>query len=73
MLIALQYTPDDDLAHIQALLSNFQETRYIRIQIKPLFLDYRSSALPDLRATTTLWRQQAQASGFEEPLSGEGR
>ena len=66
VLIAQHYSPADDLAHIQALLPYFHDQRYIRIQNKPLLLIYRSSALPDPRATTTLWRQQAQASGLED-------
>jgi lipopolysaccharide biosynthesis protein len=66
VLIAQDYSPADDLAHIQALLPSFQDPRYIRILNKPLFLVYRSSALPDPLATTTLWRQQAQASGLED-------
>jgi lipopolysaccharide biosynthesis protein len=66
VLIAQHYSPADDLAHIQSLLPSFLDPRYIRIQNKPLFLVYRSSALPDPLATTTLWRQQAQASGLED-------
>jgi lipopolysaccharide biosynthesis protein len=66
VLIAQHYSPGDDLAHIQALLPYFHDPRYIRIQNKPLFLVYRSSALADPRATTTLWRQQAKASGLED-------
>jgi lipopolysaccharide biosynthesis protein len=53
MLIAQHYSPADDLAHIQALLPYFHDPRYIRIQNKPLFLVYRSSALPDPRSTTS--------------------
>lgn len=65
VLIAQHYSPADDLVHIQVLLPYFHYPRYIRIQNKPLFLVYRSSALPDPRATITLWRQQAKASGLE--------
>jgi lipopolysaccharide biosynthesis protein len=65
VLIAQHYSQADDLAHIQALLTFFHDPRYIRIRNKPLFLVYRSSALPDSLATTTLWRQQAQLSGLE--------
>jgi len=65
VLIGQRYSPSDDLAHIQAILPYFRDPRYIRIQNKPLFLVYRSSQLPDPRATTTLWRQQAHANGLE--------
>ncbi len=65
VLIAQYYSQADDLAHIQALLPYFKDSRYIRINNKPLFLVYRSSALPDPQATTRLWRQEALASGLE--------
>ena len=45
VLIAQHYSPAG-LAHIQALLPSFHDPRYDRIQSKPLFLVYRSSALP---------------------------
>jgi len=64
VLITQKYSPADDLAHIQALIPYFSDPRYIRIQGKPLFLVYKSSALPDSTATTTLWRQQAHACGL---------
>ncbi|WP_082326023.1 glycoside hydrolase family 99-like domain-containing protein [Synechococcus sp. GFB01] len=65
VLIGQQYSPADDQNHIQALLPYFHDPRYIRIHNKPLFLVYRSSELPDPRATTALWRDQAQANGLE--------
>ena len=65
VLISQNYSTADDLAHIQALIPFFQDPRYIRVQNKPLFLVYRSTALPDSLATTTLWRKHAQASGLD--------
>lgn len=65
VLIAQHYSLADDQAHLLALLPYFQDPRYWRIHNKPLFLVYRASALPDPRATTSLWRQLAQQHGLD--------
>lgn len=65
VLISQHYSLADDEAHLLALLPYFHDSRYIRIHNKPLFLVYRASALPDPRATTSLWRQLAQQHGFD--------
>ena len=65
VLIAQHYSLADDEAHLRALLPYFYDPRYIRIHNKPLFLVYRASRLPDLRATTALWRQLAQQHGLD--------
>ena len=65
VLIAQHYSPDDDDAHLRALLPYFHDPRYIRIQNKPLFLVYQASSLPDPPATTAIWRQLAQQHGLE--------
>ncbi len=60
------YAPDDDLAHIRSLLPAFSDSRYIRVDGKPLFLVYRASLLPDPRVTTKVWREAARAEGIGE-------
>ena len=64
-LIAQHYSFADDEAHLLTLLPYFHDPRYIRIHNKPLFLVYRTSALPDPRATTALWRRLAQQHGLD--------
>ncbi|MCP9927199.1 glycoside hydrolase family 99-like domain-containing protein [Cyanobium sp. CH-040] len=65
VLIAQEYSLSDDEAHLLALLPAFLDPRYIRVHNKPLFLVYRTSQLPDPRATTTLWRRLAQHHGLD--------
>jgi lipopolysaccharide biosynthesis protein len=66
VLISQEYSIEDDRAHFQALLPYFKDSRYIRINNKPLFLVYRSTFLPNCYNTTSLWRQQAKANGLED-------
>jgi hypothetical protein len=64
VLIAQTHSRDDDLAHIQALIPDFRDHRYIRIHGKPLFLVYRTDRLPDPRRTDEIWRSEAALGGI---------
>lgn len=65
VLISQRHSEADDLSHLMALLPYFKDSRYIRIDNKPLFLVYRSSLLPDPISTTSLWRRLAQENSLE--------
>jgi lipopolysaccharide biosynthesis protein len=58
------YNDDSDILHIQWLANVFQDTRYIRIDSKPLFLVYRASKLPNAARTTDIWRNEAYKLGI---------
>jgi lipopolysaccharide biosynthesis protein len=64
ILIAQEYSAEDDLAHIRALLPAFHDPRYIRVKGRPLFLVYRVNWLPDPQATAARWRAEAVRSGL---------
>jgi 2-polyprenyl-3-methyl-5-hydroxy-6-metoxy-1,4-benzoquinol methylase len=66
ILIAQDYSPQDDLEHIKWLVPVLKDRRYIRIDNKPLLLIYRANKLPDPRATARLWRDYARQSGLGE-------
>lgn len=66
VLLAQNYSDADDLAHIRWLARVFRDERYIRIDGKPVFLVYRSTALPDAKRTTTIWREEAARLGIGE-------
>jgi len=66
VIIEQTYSPDDDRAHIRALLPAFQDHRYIRIREKPLLLVYRAEALPDPAGTAEVWREEARRGGIGE-------
>ena len=65
ILLAQHYTPEDDLAHIRALIPYFSDPRYIRVNDRPFFAVYRATKLPDPRRTTDIWRQEAERAGLK--------
>ncbi len=64
ILIAQNYSPEDDLNHIRWLAEIFRDSRYIRVKGRPLFLVYRLSRLPDPARTVKLWRDEAKRLGI---------
>ena len=66
VLIAQDYSEEDDRAHMRWLAEVFRDERYFRVDDKPLFLVYRARDLPDPGRTTQVWRQEARAHGAGE-------
>jgi lipopolysaccharide biosynthesis protein len=66
VLIEQRYSDEDDINHIRSLIPAFRDARYIRIDNKPVFLLYRASSLPDVKRTTSIWREEAWKSGTGE-------
>ena len=65
ILLQQHYSPEDDLAHIQALLPALKDKRYIRIDSKCVLAIYRSTALPHMAQTIKIWREEARRHGIE--------
>ena len=66
VLIAQKHSPEDDLACIEDLWRYASDSRYIRIDGKPLIIVYRPELLPDARATADRWRRWARQRGLGE-------
>ena len=66
ILIAQQYSPEDDIAFIQHVSQYMRDSRYIRIDNKPLLLVYRPCLLPSAKETTRRWRQWCRDQGIGE-------
>ncbi len=66
ILMEQKYSVEDDRQHILWLLNAFADSRYLRINGRPLFLVYRASHLPDACRTTDTWREEAIRSGVGE-------
>jgi hypothetical protein len=64
VLVDQRYSPEDDLAHVRALLPIFADSRYVKVDGKPLFFVYRISRLPEARRTLDLWREEAVRAGL---------
>ena len=66
ILIAQNYSEEDDRAHIRYLLDNvFSDSRYIRVDGKPVFLIYRSMLFPNMKETIRVWREEASSKGVD--------
>jgi lipopolysaccharide biosynthesis protein len=66
ILSAQEYGEEDDKSHIRWLSEAFQDSRYIRVDGKPIFLVYRASKLPNPLRTASLWREEARQQGIGE-------
>lgn len=64
VLIAQQYSPEDDIAFIHDIERELRDPRYIRINGRPLLIVYRASLLPDARATADRWRKYCIGCGI---------
>jgi hypothetical protein len=58
------YSPEDDQAHIRALLPALSDPRAIRVDGKPLLLVYQGWVLPDAARTMATWRTEAVREGL---------
>jgi len=63
ILIAQNYSDEDSLALIESLIPAFRDSRYIRVNGKPLLLVYRTGLIPDPRRTAEIWRKAARREG----------
>ncbi|MFA5114051.1 MAG: glycoside hydrolase family 99-like domain-containing protein [Candidatus Margulisiibacteriota bacterium] len=64
MLLKQEYSPADDLNHINYLLPIFADRRYIRVDGKPLFAVHLAQCLPDPERTAAVWRGAAAGAGL---------
>jgi lipopolysaccharide biosynthesis protein len=63
ILLEQTYSDEDDLNHIRWLARAFCDSRYIRVQGRPLFMVYRLSRLPNPARTVEIWRNEATRLG----------
>jgi lipopolysaccharide biosynthesis protein len=66
ILLKQDYSNDDDRNHIRYLCENvFNDSRYITVDGKPVFMIYRPSLFPDMRKTIEVWREEVLKYGFK--------
>jgi lipopolysaccharide biosynthesis protein len=67
ILIEQTYSHEDDLKHIQWLISVFKDPRYIRVDDRPVFVFYRPRQMPDISKTITIFREECKKNGLKTP------
>ena len=66
LLIGQEHSTEDDLRFIEYVSLYLKDSRYIRIDGRPLLLVYRPALFPDPAATVVRWREWCRASGIGE-------
>lgn len=65
VLLEQHYSLEDDRAHMISLIPYFKDSRYIRVDGKPVFAIYAAAKLPDIKQTIAVWREVARSTGLE--------
>jgi glycosyltransferase involved in cell wall biosynthesis len=67
ILIAQNYSPENDKQFIQGLIPFFNDDRYIRIKNRPLLIIYRAELLPNPTESVKIWKEECRLRQIEEP------
>ena len=73
VLLRQEYSAEDDEKHIAFLIPYFKDTRYIKVNGKPVFMVYRPNLFPDIHKTIQIWRKRVQEAGFPDLYIGFAR
>ena len=66
VILKQSHSPEDDLAFIREVEPLLKDSRYIRVDGKPLLMIYRASLFPDIRQTAARWREYCKGCGIGE-------
>lgn len=66
VLLEQKYSDEDDYEHIRYLSKAFRDSRYIRVNGKPVMIVYRVANLPDAKKTSSIWREECRRLGLGE-------
>lgn len=67
VLMAQTYSTEDDLRHIQWLVTAFADHRYFRVNGRPMFLIYKPNDLPSPGRTVETFRTVCVKEGLPDP------
>ena len=65
ILMEQHYSEEDDIAHFKYLLPYFKDSRYIRVNGKPVFAIYKVQYIPDVERMIQTFQRMAKEEGFE--------
>lgn len=68
ILISQDYRPDDNDRMVADFARHFKDSRYIRVQGRPLLMIYRPGVIPNCANTVESWRQIFRDNHDEDPL-----
>lgn len=68
ILMEQKYTREDPYHFIEDLKKYMEDSRYIKIDNKPVIMVYNPSAIPDFETVCAKWREAAQELGIGEIL-----
>lgn len=66
ILIAQEHSPKDDIRFLTDIERYFEDSRYIRVDGKPLLIVYKANQLPDIAATIRRWREHRKSKGLSD-------
>lgn len=64
VLIAQNHSDEDSLSFINYLMKYFKDSRYIKIDGKPILIVYRANIIPNIEKNAKLWRKELEKNGF---------
>lgn len=64
MIMKMEYSREDHIAHFNALLPAFRDKRYITVDGKPLFAVWAPRDIPEVKEFIDLWQKMARENGF---------
>lgn len=67
ILLGQNYSADDALAFIQYLIPFFRDTRYIKIDNRPVLFIYRPVSIPNVREYIDTWEKECNINGISAP------
>lgn len=65
ILIGQNHSHNDSEKFLESLFKYFKDTRYIRVDNKPVLIVYRADIIPNMKETIELWRNQVKKAGFD--------
>jgi len=66
VILKQNHTTEDDLAFLEAIKPILTDSRYIKVNGKPLLMIYRPQLFPDIKKSVKRWREHAIKIGLGE-------